>query len=56
MMLWDGSPHAWFGKDSEPCCLMAAMDDAARQALSLFLCNGESSCGCLKLLESIVNN
>ena len=28
MMLWDGSPHRWFGSDSPPCCLMAAIDDA----------------------------
>jgi hypothetical protein len=28
MVLWDGSPHAWLGADSVPCCLMAAMDDA----------------------------
>ena len=28
MMLWDGSPHRWFGPDRPPCCLMAAIDDA----------------------------
>ena len=54
MMLWDGSPHAWFGKDREPCCLMAAMDDATGKALSLFFCERESSWGYFKLLESIV--
>ena len=30
MMLWDGSPHHWFGKDDPACCLMAAIDDATR--------------------------
>jgi len=28
MVLWDGSPHQWFGKEHVACCLMAAMDDA----------------------------
>ena len=28
MVLWDGSPHRWFGKDKAPCCLMADIDDA----------------------------
>ena len=27
MVLWDGSPHRWFGLDHPPCCLMAAIDD-----------------------------
>jgi transposase len=55
MMLWDGSPHAWFGKDCESCCLMAAMDDATGQALSLFFSEKESSWGYFKLLERIVS-
>jgi len=28
MVLWDGSPHRWFGHNRSPCCLMAAIDDA----------------------------
>lgn len=28
MILWDGSPHHWFGRDYPPCCLMGAIDDA----------------------------
>jgi hypothetical protein len=27
MMLWDGSPHRWFGPDQPECSLMAAVDD-----------------------------
>ncbi|UCG63747.1 MAG: hypothetical protein JSW12_13860, partial [Deltaproteobacteria bacterium] len=26
MILWDGSPHRWFGKERPPCSLMAAVD------------------------------
>jgi len=55
MMLWDGSPHAWFGKEVEPCCLMAAMDDATGKALSLFFCRRESSWAYLKLLEGVLS-
>jgi transposase len=33
MILWDGSPHQWFGKEYPPCCLMAAMDDAKGEVL-----------------------
>lgn len=28
MVLWDGSPHRWFGPDKPPVCLMVAVDDA----------------------------
>jgi hypothetical protein len=28
MVLWDGSPHPWFGPNLPPCCFMAAIDDA----------------------------
>jgi transposase len=34
MMLWDGSPHAWFGPRRAACCLMAAMDDATSTVLA----------------------
>jgi transposase len=56
MMLWDGSPHRWFGDGAEPCCLMAAMDDATGRILSLFFCDQESSWGYFKLLEAVVAN
>ena len=54
MVLWDGSPHRWFGKDSPPCCLMAAVDDATGKLLEAFFIPHECSFGYLKLLEEIV--
>lgn len=54
MMLWDGSPHHWFGKGNPPCCLMAAMDDATGKVLSLLFVPHESSWGYLELLRRIV--
>ena len=50
MMLWDGSPHRWFGPEGEPCCLMAAMDDATGKALAIRFVPFESSHGYLRLL------
>lgn len=55
MVLWDGSPHRWFGKDKEPCCLMAAIDDATGRLLEAFFITYECSFGYLKLLKSIVH-
>ena len=55
MMLWDGSPHRWFGTGTSPCCLMAAMDDAKGEALSLFFVEHECSWGYLKLLEDVTS-
>ncbi|MDO8683094.1 MAG: integrase, partial [Armatimonadota bacterium] len=43
MILWDGSPHRWFGKEHAPCCLMAAMDDARGKILALLFCDNECS-------------
>jgi transposase len=54
MMLWDGSPHHWFGKDYPACCLMAAMDDATAKVLAAFFCPAETSWAYLKLLEQVV--
>ena len=54
MMLWDGSPHHWFGLQQPPCCLMAAMDDATSQVLGLWLVPYESSWAYLKLLEQVL--
>lgn len=28
LLLWDGSPHRWFGEEKEPCNLTAVIDDA----------------------------
>lgn len=54
MMLWDGSPHAWFGKQHPPCCLMAAMDDATSRVLALRFVTQESGAGYLWLLNRVV--
>ena len=54
MVLWDGSPHRWFGKDKVPCCLMAAMDDATGKLLEAFFIPYECSFGYLTLLKAIV--
>jgi len=56
MVLWDGSPHRWFGKEEPPCCLMAAVDDATGRLLEAFFIPYECSFGYLKLLNSIVSN
>lgn len=55
MMLWDGSPHSWFGKDHAPCCLMAAIDDATGKALALRFVPHESSHAYLSLLSCVLN-
>ena len=54
MVLWDGSPHRWFGKDKPSCCLMAAIDDASSELLDAFFIPYECSFGYLKLLEHMV--
>jgi len=54
MVLWDGSPHRWFGKDFEACCLMAAMDDATGKLLGAFFCEQECSWAYLELLRRVV--
>jgi transposase len=54
MMLWDGSPHRWFGKKYDPCCLMAAMDDASGKVLALRFVDAESSWAYLSVLERVV--
>ena len=54
MVLWDGSPHHWFGEQRPPCCLMAAIDDATSELLDAFFIASECSFGYLTLLEHIV--
>jgi transposase len=56
MVLWDGSPHRWFGKEESPCSMMAAVDDATGRLLEAFFVPYECSFGYLKLLDSIVSN
>jgi transposase len=54
MMLWDGSPHHWFGESESPCCLMAAMDDAGSRVLAARFLPQECSAGYLWLLDRVV--
>ena len=54
MVLWDGSPHQWFGQTLPPCCLMAAIDDATGTVLAARFFAFEGSEGYLWLLRQIV--
>lgn len=54
MMLWDGSPHHWFGEEQPGCCLMAAIDDATSRVLGAFFCPAETSWAYLKLLDQVL--
>ena len=54
MMLWDGSPHRWFGPDIAPCCAMAAIDDATGRILALFFVEAECSWAYLELLRRVI--
>src|SRR5512135_1217713 len=54
MVLWDGSPHPWFGPDHPPCCLMAAIDDATGAILAARFFPFEGTEGYLWLLRQIV--
>ena len=56
MMLWDGSPHQWFGKERPPCCAMVAMDDASGRVLALFFVEYECSWGYLELLQRVLRD
>lgn len=54
MMLWDGSPHRWFGKKHPPCCLMAAVDDATGKLLAAVFTQYECSWAYFELLRRVV--
>jgi len=54
MVLWDGSPHPWFGPEHPPCCLMAAIDDATGKLLAARFFPFEGSSGYLWLLKEMV--
>ena len=56
MMLWDGSPHRWFGREADACCLMAAMDDATGKILAALFCDRECSWAYLELLRRVVRD
>jgi transposase len=54
MVLWDGSPHPWFGSALPPCCLMAAIDDATGTILAARFFLFEGTEGYLWLLRQLV--
>ena len=54
MVLWDGSPHPWFGPEHPPCCLMAAIDDGTGNLLAARFFPFEGASGYLWLLKKIV--
>jgi transposase len=54
MMLWDGSPHSWFGQDRPPCCLMASVDDATSRILWGRFEEAETSLAYLRLLDGVI--
>jgi transposase len=56
MVLWDGSPHLWFGPALMPCCLMAAIDDATGKLLAARFFPFEGSSGYLWLLKEILKH
>lgn len=54
MVLWDGSPHPWFGPEYPPCYLMAAIDDATGKLLAARFFPFEGASGYLWLLKKII--
>jgi len=55
MVLWDGSPHPWFGLETKPCCLLSAVDDATSRLLWALFIEYEGSHGYLLLLKEMVS-
>jgi len=56
MVLWDGSPHPWFGPERPKATLMAAVDDADGELLCAFFAREETSLAYLQLLESLATS
>ncbi len=54
MVIWDGSPHPWFGSNEPPCCLMTARDDATGKIIAARFFPFEGTAGYLWLLKQIV--
>ncbi len=54
MVLWDGSPHHWFGPEQPPCCLMAAKDDATGKIVAARFFPFEGTAGYLWLLKHMI--
>ena len=54
MVLWDGSPHRWFGDQQPAVTLMAAIDDADGELLAAFFTPQETSEAYLRLLQALL--
>jgi len=54
MVIWDGSPHHWFGQKGPSCTLMAALDDADSELIATFFTPHETSAAYLRLLRGIL--
>ncbi len=56
MVLWDGSPHQWFGPEQPPCCLMSAMDDATGKIVAAQFFPFEGTAAYLWLLKEMIKH
>jgi transposase len=56
MLIWDGSPHRWFGPGVPACTLMSVIDDADNEVPSAFFCPEETSAAYLELLQGVVRS
>jgi len=54
MVLWDGSPHRWFGPRQPSCTLMAIVDDADGELIHAFFCRAETTEAYLRLLQGMI--
>ena len=54
MLLWDGSPHRWFGEEYPPCCLIACLDDADSELLYAHFIPTETTYGYFTALKQII--
>ena len=54
MLLWDGSPHRWFGPEQPACTLMAAIDDADNEVPFALFSKEETSVAYLELLRGVL--
>jgi Helix-turn-helix domain len=54
LLLWDGSPHRWFGEKQEECSLMAAIDDATGALLYAVFARQEDAQSYLLCLRQIL--
>jgi len=54
MVIWDGSPHRWFGQERPSCSLMAALDDADSELIAAFFAPHETTEAYLRLLGDVL--